>query len=120
MNLTIDSQSNGICHMSVNGRISQTTSDQTNDPLVQLLGEANYNQSILLSLENTEFIDSSGIGWLLSVNQRIRAAGGQLVLHSAPADVQQVFGLMKLDKVLRIVESADAASHALEETSSDG
>ncbi|MCA9129186.1 MAG: STAS domain-containing protein [Planctomycetales bacterium] len=110
MNLKIDKHQDGICEMSLSGRISQTTVGNSVDQFSQLLGEANYQQKILVSLKETDYIDSSGIGWLLATDKKIRNAGGQLVLHSVPIDVQHVFGLMKLHKVLSIVKDFDEAA----------
>lgn len=120
MNLTIESQQAGQCDMSLAGRISQTTLGSQHDQFSQLLGEANYSQKILLSLKNTDYIDSSGIGWLLATDKKIRAAGGQLVLHSVPLDVQHVFGLMKLHKVLNIAKDHEAAVSAAGSASEGG
>ncbi len=109
MNLTIDTQDDGCCFMSLSGRISQTTVGNHLDQFSQLLGEANYNQNILLSLSETDYIDSSGIGWLLATDKKIRECGGRLVLHSVPMDVQHVFGLMKLHKVFDIAKNREEA-----------
>ncbi len=117
MNLKIDNQSDGVCNMTLSGRISQTTVGSKLDQFSQLLGEANYGQRILLSLRETDYIDSSGIGWLLATDKKIRAAGGRLVLHSLPLDVQHVFGLMKLHKVLSIAKDQQAASQQVESDS---
>ena len=104
MNLKIDSQHEGICHMSLCGRISEVANSSMSEELTQLLGEANFNQKILLSLQQTDYIDSSGIGWLLATDKKVRAAGGELVLHSLPLEVQHVFGLMRLNKVLKVAK----------------
>lgn len=109
MNLTIENQQDGRCEMALSGRISQTTLGGQHDQFSQLLGEANYAQAILLSLRDTDYIDSSGIGWLLATDKKIRSAGGKLVLHSVPIDVQHVFGLMKLHKVLCIAKDQEDA-----------
>lgn len=112
MNLTIESQAEGRCDMALSGRISQTTLGSQHDQFSQLLGEANYAQNILLSLKDTDYIDSSGIGWLLATDKKIRSAGGKLVLHSVPIDVQHVFGLMKLHKVLCIAKDQNDAAQS--------
>lgn len=109
MNLTIEDQGDGVCQMSLSGRISQNTPGLNLDLFSQMLGESNYNQRILVSLKNTDYIDSSGIGWLLATDKKIRSAGGTLVLHSVPVDVQHVFGLMKLHKVLHIAKDKNSA-----------
>lgn len=95
--------------MSLSGRISQTTVGNQGDQFSQLLGEANYDKYILVSLKETDYIDSSGIGWLLATDKKIRNAGGTLILHTVPIDVQHVFGLMKLHKVLTIAKDHNEA-----------
>ena len=109
MNLKIETQGDGVCQMSLSGRISQNTPGLNLDLLSQMLGESNYNQKVLVSLQHTDYIDSSGIGWFLATDKKIRSAGGTLVLHSVPVDVQHVFGLMKLHKVLKIAKDKQAA-----------
>lgn len=110
MNFKIESQGNGICHMSLSGRISEVANSSMTDELTQLLGESNFNQKILLSLKDTDHIDSSGIGWLLATDKKIRACGGELVLHSLPLEVQHVFGLMRLNKVLKVAKDRQHAN----------
>ncbi len=117
MNLSLESQVDGISNLSLSGKISQTAVDVQSDQLNRLLGSANLNQKILVSLQKTEYIDSSGIGWLLATDKKIRDAGGRLILHSVPLDIQHVFGLMKLNSVLKIArDKQQANSLALEET----
>jgi len=78
------------------------------------------DQKILMSLQATNFIDSSGIGWLLATDKKVRACGGQLVLHSLPIDVQHVFGLMKLHTVLRVAKNKQDADQIALGDSHDG
>lgn len=102
--------------MSLSGRISQNGEANPEETFRKFLGESNFNNKVLLSLKQTEYIDSSGIGWILSTDKKIRAAGGKLVLHSLPLDVQHVFGLMKLQLVLNIAKDrAQAESLAQQE-----
>lgn len=110
MDLKLENQVGGVCHLTLAGKISQTAVDSQADHLGRLLGSANMNQKILVSLEHTDYIDSSGIGWLLAADKKIRDAGGRLVLHSVPLDIQHVLGLMKLNTVLKIAKDKDQAT----------
>ena len=113
MILTMENQADGVCYLSLAGKISQTAVASQADELSRLLGISNLNQQILISLQQTDYIDSSGIGWLLATDRTIRDCGGRLVLHSVPLDIQHVFGLMKLNKVLNITkDKAQATSFA--------
>ena len=55
------------------------------NPIEAILGDGWASNSILLSMERTVFIDSSAIGWLID-SPHGKAAGGKLVLHSAPLE----------------------------------
>lgn len=115
MDLKLENQSGGMCHLSLAGKISQTAVDSQSDELARLLGNSHLNQKILVSLEQTDYIDSSGIGWLLATDKKIRDAGGRLVLHSVPLDIQHVFGLMKLNAVLKIAKDKEHANSIVSE-----
>lgn len=104
MILTLDNQADGKCYLSLAGRISQTAVDGQAAQLSQQLGVENLSQKILVCLQQTDYIDSSGIGWLLAADKQIRDCGGQLILYSLPLDIQHVFGLMKLNSVLKIAK----------------
>jgi stage II sporulation protein AA (anti-sigma F factor antagonist) len=110
VDLKMENQAGGVCHLSLAGKISQTAVDSQSDQLSRLIGNANMNQKILVSLQQTDYIDSSGIGWLLATDKKIRDAGGRLILHSVPLDIQHVFGLMKLNAVLKIAKDKEHAT----------
>jgi anti-anti-sigma factor len=78
------------------------------NPLENILAEWASN-SIILSLERTTFIDSSGIGWLIDSQRKSKAAGGKLVLYSAPPRVRDVFDLLKMRVVLNLKDDEAAA-----------
>jgi anti-anti-sigma factor len=109
MNLKIDSSADDVCHMSLSGRVTQTEMFNHQDQLTQLLGQAHFNRTILLSFQEANFIDSSGIGWLLSTDKKIRDAGGKLVLHSLPEEIQGVVMMMRLNRVLNIAKDKQSA-----------
>lgn len=104
MILTLEDQADGKCYLSLAGRISQTAVGGQDAQLTQQLGVENLNQKIMVCLQQTDYIDSSGIGWLLAADKQIRDSGGQLILYSLPLDIQHVFGLMKLNSVLKIAK----------------
>jgi anti-anti-sigma factor len=102
MNINVENQSDGICQIAIQGKIRATGDATQTDELLHALGEGTFAQKILLSLQQTEYIDSSGIGWLLAADKRIRQSGGRLIVHSIPKDVKHVLTLMNLDRVLTL------------------
>ena len=83
------------------------------NPLESVLGANWASNNVMLSLERTSFIDSSAIGWLIDAQRKSRAAGGKLVLHSAPARVRDVFDLLKMRAVLNLKDDENAAREFL-------
>lgn len=112
MNLSIDSRVDDVCQLSLSGEITKTVVASHQDPFSQLLGQDELNLTILLSLEHAKYINSSGIGWLIETNKKIREAGGILVLHSLPPDIQSIFVIMRLEKVFTLAKDLECAQVA--------
>ena len=65
----------------------------------------------VIDFANTGYIDSSGLGVLVSLSKKIREQGGELRLSSLNDDLRTLFELTKLDTLFRI---ADDKGQALE------
>lgn len=57
----------------------------------------------------TGYIDSSGLGVLVSLSKRIREAGGELRLASLNADLRTLFELTKLHTLFQIRSNLEEA-----------
>jgi anti-sigma B factor antagonist len=57
----------------------------------------------------TAYIDSSGLGALVSISKRVREAGGDLRLAGLNEDLRSLFELTKLDTLFSISETAAEA-----------
>jgi anti-sigma B factor antagonist len=60
-------------------------------------------------LTNVAFIDSSGLGALISGLKALRANGGDLVLCSMSRQVRTVFEITRLLRVFEVFEGPDPA-----------
>ena len=98
-----------VVRLEAAGRLVHSTLAPCPDPIGRLLGGDAFKRTVLLSLEGVEFMDSSGIGWLLACRKRFREAGGNLVVHSVPAAVLDVIKVMRLGHVLRPADDESAA-----------
>jgi anti-anti-sigma factor len=96
MQLTWLSDDGEVIRLRCEGKITLTDFRAGQDPLQALLGMGCFARKVLISLEQTEYIDSSGVGWLVVHHKRFLQAGGRLVLHSIPPRVNQVFQLLRL------------------------
>lgn len=68
-------------------------------------------RKVLVDFSRTGYIDSSGLGVLVSLAKRIRDAGGELRLASLHDELQTLFELTKLDTLFQISKTRE---HALE------
>lgn len=57
-------------------------------------------RNLVLDFASVRLIDSAGIGVLLSSQRRVRAAGGELVVANASAQVRRVFELTGVARLL--------------------
>ena len=64
---------------------------------------------LLVDFSRTGYIDSSGLGALVSISKRIRETGGELRLAGLNDDLRSLFELTKLDTLFTISETPDQA-----------
>jgi anti-anti-sigma factor len=108
MKLRLVEDEGDLVRVACEGQISQIVS-QGNEPLGNLLGASGFTRKVLLSLEKTTFINSSGISWLLICHKYFSQSGGQLVVHSVPPLVNQVLQFVRLPSIMNFASDEDAA-----------
>ncbi len=69
----------------------------------------NGDLKFVIDFANTGYIDSSGLGVLVSLSKKIREQGGELRLSSLNEDLRTLFELTKLDTLFRIADQKDQA-----------
>jgi anti-sigma B factor antagonist len=67
------------------------------------------SRKFLIDFTNTGYIDSSGLGVLVSLSKKIREQGGELRLANLNEDLRTLFELTKLDTLFQISDSRDEA-----------
>lgn len=107
MTFTVSSVPNGVIIVSVDGQLIVANRNELKDKVLKALeaGESKF----VLDFLSTEYIDSSGLGVLVSVSKKIREAGGELRLAGLNEDLRMLFELTKLDTLFKICDTADAA-----------
>jgi anti-sigma B factor antagonist len=109
MQLRVLSDEQSVLRLEVVGRIVEGSYLPDTDPLDSLLDGRSYQRSVLLSLANTDFIDSSGLALLLVWHKRFCEAGGKLVIHSVPSHVMDTLKVMRMELVLNLAKDEPAA-----------
>lgn len=98
-----------VRRLRLTGRLVQSELARQSEAVEQSLAVGGKPRAVLLDLSDADFIDSSGLSWLLVWHKRHRAAGGRLILHSLPSLVMDVVKMMRLDLVLDLADDEDAA-----------
>ena len=71
------------------------------------------SRRFLVDFAGTGYIDSSGLGVLVSLSKKIREQGGELRLASLNEDLRTLFELTKLDTLFKISDSRVEALRGL-------
>jgi len=69
----------------------------------------NGDRKFVIDFAKTGYIDSSGLGVLVSLSKKIREQGGELRLSSLNEDLRTLFELTKLDTLFRIADTKEQA-----------
>jgi len=67
------------------------------------------DRAFVIDFAQTGYIDSSGLGVLVSLSKRIRETGGTLRLAGLNQDLRTLFELTRLDTLFQISEDRAAA-----------
>lgn len=69
----------------------------------------NSAQKVIFDLEHLGFVDSSGLGSILSCLRQLNGAGGDLKLCGMTKPVRALFELVRMHRIFEIYESRDEA-----------
>ncbi len=119
MQLKLNSQwQEDVLQVATTGRITarELVGSLDRNPLAELLGPGWASRKVALDMDDTEFVDSAAIGWLIQSHRDFQRAGGGIVLHSIRPPVRQVFDLLKVGAAVPIRDSPAAAKAALSGT----
>jgi len=92
----------------VSGEVDLATCPQLRDVLAGLVEQGVYH--LIVDLEQVSFLDSSGIGVLISVRRRIREHGGSLRLTAPSPHVRRVLELTGITTLLPTYATLDEAT----------
>ncbi len=107
MTFSVTNAPNGVIMVSVDGQLIVANRNELKDKVLKALeaGESKF----VLDFSSTEYIDSSGLGVLVSVSKKIREAGGELRLAGLNEDLRMLFELTELDTLFKICDTTDEA-----------
>ena len=107
MGFTATKDKGGVMVVQVDGQLIVGNRQE----LKQLVQEAlDHNErKFLVDFSKAGYIDSSGLGALVSISKKVREQGGELRLSGLNEDLRSLFELTKLDTLFSISDSTKQA-----------
>jgi anti-anti-sigma factor len=93
----------GVCQIRAEGEIRSVEEPRNLRDIEAILGPQCYRRKILLDLQHSPHIDSSGVSWLVHFHKSSQTAGGMLILYSAPPGVVAVLKLLGMQQYFNLV-----------------
>lgn len=100
-------ENNGVSILDINGEIDLYNAPEIKEIINSLIAEQKTN--VIINLEKVSYIDSSGIGALISSLSNLKKYQGGLKIINVFASVRKVFELTKLTSFFEIYDSEDEA-----------
>lgn len=91
----------------VTGRLDLAGGTSLKEQVKKIL--ASNTTSVHLNLANVEFINSSGLGALVSTMKEVRLAKGRLTLSNLASYVQEIFDITQLSHIFEIFKTEEEA-----------
>jgi anti-anti-sigma factor len=109
MKLILKAREGDVIHLAWQGSMTQMPAGGHLEAVRQVVGADCHDQTVLFDLARVDYMDSSGISWVLVLHSRFVEGRGRLVLHSATPRVCATFDLLHLGAVLTLAGDVDAA-----------
>jgi len=100
MKLSLGKSDNDNVRVLVSGKVTQHDFGPVQEPLEALVGVGVYSRPIELDMSEATYMDSSGVGWLLTCHKRVREAGGRIKLVNVQPIIANMLRLLKLSRML--------------------
>lgn len=101
------SEVSGWTVVNVYGELDVATSPEFRALLIQLVNDG--ASRLVLDLDGVDFLDSTGLGTLISGLKRARTHGGDLRLVCTQTRITRLFEITGLDKAVPLLPTLDAA-----------
>lgn len=109
MELGIATERDGnVCSMKLTGEVDVYTAPRLKEELIAVVQSGCSN--VIVNMEDVGFIDSSGLGVLVSALRRARERDGVVRIVCTRDNILKIFRITGLDKVFPIFADAEEAS----------
>lgn len=107
MDITVEPHTDATAVVRLDGRLDLLVAQQVKQRLATAVEEG-YS-TLIIDMAPVSFLDSSGLGALISGLKATRSAGGNLLIAHAGPQVRQVLEVSTLDRILKPYNSIEEA-----------
>lgn len=97
----------GCALVEVRGELDMATSPQLRESLQRLIDAG--DRQVVVDLAGVGFMDSSGLGALVTMFKTLRDVGGRLCLAAVQPAVRSVLSITSVDRAIDVYDSIEAA-----------
>lgn len=92
--------------------LDEANIQQIGDEVTEIIDSAK-NPKILVSFSGVDHLSSAALGTMLTINNRVKAAAGELRLANIDPQIFEVFKITKLDRIFKIHDTTEKALASL-------
>jgi anti-sigma B factor antagonist len=107
MSFTVRKDATGVVVIGVDGQLIVGNRHELKQKVMEAVEAGEHR--VLIDFTETGYIDSSGLGALVSLSKKLRDTGGELRLAGLNEDLRTLFELTKLDSLVNIADTAEQA-----------
>jgi anti-sigma B factor antagonist len=107
MQIDVEARGEGLAVVSMQGRLDAAAAPTFKEQIVEAISQGNVR--LALHIAHVSFMDSTGLGALVSTLKAARRASGDISIIAPSAQVQKLLRLTAMDRVFKIVGSEEEA-----------
>ena len=103
---------NDICIVAISGNIALDGVNEVKEYIKPLIDQADL-KGLVINFENVNFIDSAGIGLIVSLFKTLQQRDSKFALSNLSDKNQEIFNITRLNKILDIYPTEQEATAAI-------
>ena len=100
---------NGIALLKFDGEVIFDNSNQLKEEAKKRLSRKEETKKLIIDLSQVPYLDSSGVGVLLSLFKFMKTRGGSLAIANPNEKIRRVFDVTKMTEIIPAYETTEEA-----------
>lgn len=100
---------NGVAVITISGRLALGGETEKLDAALTKLLAADH-KTVVLDIAGLDYVDSSGVGMLVSCLTKLKKAGGEMKVAGATPRIRRIFSMTGVESMMSLYDSVAAAT----------